>query len=125
MSTWIDRKYLFSTDKNAYFSGCMKIQRWLKDSLITRLQKSLSCDWIHESRAHKFPLRTYYVQLEWQKKTRQALAIKRETLTSIHELISQISANNSIRTVRSSQHRRISSVLIEGIFLLVYCHLQC
>ncbi len=78
-----------------FFTGLHKIQNWTKQSLITRLKKSLSHDWIHESVSHKFPLREYYVQLEWEKKSRTAMGSNTEVLTSIHELIKQLTLSDS------------------------------
>ena len=68
------------------FIGLQKIKAWTQEALKTRLRKSLSHDWIHETTSHKFPLREYYVQLEWEKKIRTAIGSKTVTLTSIYEL---------------------------------------
>ncbi len=77
---------------NKIFSGLQKIHDCLQQSLKTRLQKSLSHDWIPDSRAHKFYLRQYYVQLEWKKKIRTAFGSRTEILTSIHDLIKQLTS---------------------------------
>ncbi len=86
-----------------------RIQDWNKDSLKRRLQKSLAHDWIPESRAHVFPLRKYYVQLEWRKKIREAMRTKTGTLTSIHELIQEMQSESS-----GEFHQSGNTVLIEG-----------
>ncbi len=62
---------------------------------MTRLQKSLSHDWIDPSKAHVFPLRKYYVQLEWNKKIRNAMGCELVTLTSIHELVREVTKKSS------------------------------
>ena len=67
-------------------------------------------DWIPEDRAHVFPLRKYYVQLEWKKKIRHALTTETVTLTSIHELIKQMQSESSGEGPHSG-----NSVLIEGM----------
>ncbi len=76
-------------------TGIVKIKGWTKESLKRRLQKSLSHDWIHEKASHKFPLRQYYVQLEWKKKTRRATKSNIVTLTSIHDLVKQLTVSES------------------------------
>ncbi len=91
-------------------TGLQKIQEWTQKSLKTRLQKSLSHDWIHESKSVKFPLREYYVQLEWEQKKRTAMGSKTVTLTSIHELIKQLQQSGS----GAGQMSDSSSVIIEG-----------
>ncbi len=75
-----------------------------------RLQKSLSNDWHHEKNSYKFPLRQYYVQLEWKKKIRKALQSEIVTLTSLHELIKQLNFEEHVTCTESSN----SSVMIEG-----------
>ena len=77
-----------------------------KASLKRRLQKSLSNDWIPETRAHAFPLRDYYVQLNWSRKLRTAMETESETFTSLQELIKE-----KIKPVKI-QHGQ--SVIIEG-----------
>ncbi len=93
--------------------GLEKIKQWTQQSLNTRLKKSLSYDWIHESRAHTFPLKEYYVQLEWQEKKREAHGFSRVKMTSINEVIKHITSHNEGQTNPVS---KISSVLIEGEF---------
>ena len=92
------------------FSGLQNIRQWTQISLKKRLQKSLSHDWIHEKSSHKFPLRKYYVQLEWEKKERTAMGSETVTLTSIHDLIKQLQQAGA----RASQLSNSSSVIIEG-----------
>ena len=96
----------------------MKIKSWTKESLKRRLQKSLSHDWIHEKASHKFPLRQYYVQLEWKKKIRKATKSKTVTLTSIHDLIKQLKLSESVTggpgAEASNTEWDSSSVIIEG-----------
>ncbi len=88
--------------------GLKKIKDWTQQSLIRRLKKSLSHDWIPERIAHKFPLRQYYVQLEWNQKVRTAMRSQTKTLTSLHDLIKQ-------RGMGTNQHPDAApSVLIEG-----------
>ena len=91
-------------------TGLRKIQEWIQKSLKIRLQKSLSHDWIHESKSVKFPLRKYYVQLEWEKKERTAMGSKTVTLTSIHDLIEQLQQSGA----GAAQMSDSSSVIIEG-----------
>ena len=79
----------------SYSAGLEKIQDWTKQSLKTRLKKSLAHDWIPEKTSHKFPLRQYYVQLEWKQKIRTAMGSKTVTLTSIHDLIKVLTMSNS------------------------------
>ncbi len=92
-------------------TGLRKIQEWTQKSLKTRLQKSLSHDWIHGNKSVKFPLRKYYVQLEWEKKERTAMGSKTVTLTSIHELIKQLQQSGAGAGQMTSDS---SSVIIEG-----------
>ncbi len=92
------------------FSGLQNIRQWTQISLKTRLHKSLSHDWIHEKSSHKFPLRKYYVQLEWEKKERTAMGSETVTLTSIHELIKQLQQSGA----GADQMSDSSSVIIEG-----------
>ena len=97
-------------NSSLHSSGHQKIQEWTQISLKKRLQKSLSHDWIHEKSSHKFPLRKYYVQLEWEKKERTAMGSKKVTLTSIHELIKQLQQPGA----GAGQMSDSSSVIIEG-----------
>ena len=92
-------------------TGLRKIQEWTQKSLKTRLQKSLSHDWIHESKSVKFPLRQYYVQLEWTQKIITAMGSKTVTLTSIHDLIKQLQQYGAGAGQMTSDS---SSVIIEG-----------
>ena len=87
-----------------------KLQDWTRQSL----QKSLSNDWIHESSSHKFPLRQFYVQLEWKKKLRKAMVAEKVDITSIHEVIKQIKPVTHVPEEKSHQTEDASSVLIEG-----------
>ncbi len=84
----------------------MKIKDWTQKSLKNRLRMNLSHDWIHEDKSHKFPLREYYVQLEWKKKIRTAMGRESVTLTSIYDLIKHLTSPDS--------NADISSVIIEG-----------
>ncbi len=90
--------------------GLQKIQNWTRQSLKRRLTKSLSHDWIHESMSHKFPLRQYYVQLEWKKKIRTAMGSETVKLTSVNELIKQLKSPSS----DGLDHAVAFSVIIEG-----------
>ncbi len=90
-------------------SGLEKIQGWIKQSLKRRLHKSLSHDWIHEKTSHKFPLRQYYVQLEWKKKIRTAMGSETVTLTCMQDLIKHL-------TDSESKGQMVSSLIIEGTF---------
>ncbi len=82
-----------------------------------RLKKSLSHDWIPERSAHKFPLRQYYVQLEWKKKIRTAMRSETVTLTSLHELIKEITSEMSNDNAGGAATRHSDdspSILVEG-----------
>ncbi len=92
------------------FSGLMKIKEWTQKSLKIRLQKSLSHDWIHENKSIKFPLRDYYVQLEWKQKKSTPRGSETVTLTSIYNLIKQLQQSGA----GASQMSDSSSVIIEG-----------
>ena len=91
------------------FSGLNEIQNWNKESLKRRLHKSLSCDWMRT--AHQFPLRKFYVELEWQRKVREALWTERIRLDSLHDLINLMTSSDDQTT---SDQQRITSVIVEG-----------
>ena len=94
-----------------------QIQDWIKLSLKRRLNKSLSHDWIPERSAHKFPLRKYYVQLEWKQKTRTAMGSETRTLTSLHDLVRQMTSEtcNTSQGAAAKQHSDDApSVIVEG-----------
>ncbi len=99
-------------------TGLNKIQDWTKESLKRRLKKSLSNDWMPQQSAHKFPLREYYVQLEWKQKIRRAMRSETITLTSLHDLIKQLGiATRNDKTQGSkaySKNKNPPSVIIEG-----------
>ena len=106
-------KYMLALSKKTDFSdiltGVNQIQQWLRESLERRLVKSLACDWMSKDTAHEFKLRQFYVQLEWEKKIRHALRTERVTLTSIHELIKQVTATGDSKkkkTARKGTKRR-------------------
>ncbi len=102
------------------FVGLKKLEDWTRQSLKRRLQKSLSNDWINESSCHKFPLRQFYVQLEWERKIRRAMSCDREVLTSIHEFLQQIIPVQDGGQVANERENSLtgdtSSVLVEGIY---------
>ncbi len=88
-----------------------KIEDYTKTSLKRRLKKSLSHDWIPESRAHTFPLRNFYVQVNWSKKVRKAMREEKVTLTSLHELIKEKTKSDADYV----QQRELGqSIVIEG-----------
>ena len=100
----------------SFLIGLLNIQAWTKESLKTRLNKSLSNDWIPERSAHKFPLRQYYVQLEWKQKIRTAMGSETKTLTSLHELLKEITLTENLRNdeAAAKKHQtlqRLRSVL--------------
>ncbi len=72
------------------------MQFWLRESLKRRLNKSLACDWMRPETVKHFPLRQFYVQLEWQKKVHHALSTEKVTLHSVHELIKEMSLSAKI-----------------------------
>ncbi len=112
----LDAKHTIN-DYNYISIGIKRIKIWIKKSLCTRLQKSLSFDWIRPERAYTFPLQKYYVQLEWQKKKRTVFGIEREKLTSLTEVIEQINgANRSLMNSADVRPPKITTVLIEGLF---------
>ncbi len=101
-----------------------------------RLKKSLACDWMRPETVKQFPLRQFYVQLQWQRKIQQALRTDTVTLDSIHKLIEQMTAcpkgtnigkspdtkrrkytdgNQQQGTSESPRSINVSSVIIEGI----------
>ena len=99
----------------------MKIQYWVKQSLQRRLHKSLSHDWIHDDTSHKFQLRQYYVQLEWTKKIRTAMGSTTVTLLSLHDLIKQLTVDESIhKHPAASKRKLVSSVVIEGRYITLF-----
>ncbi len=104
-----------------YFQiGVIKIQQWLRESLERRLHKSLACDWMPIHNVHQFPLRQFYVQLEWERKVHLALRTERVTLTSIHDLIQQMTKaegtekQTTTSRIKESDRMTSKSVLIEG-----------
>ncbi len=89
----------------------MKIQEFTKESLKRRLQKSLSYDWVPESRAYSFRLRENYVQLNWKRKLRKAMGVETVACTGLHELIKE-----KMKLSAAAGHGMKSgpSVIIEG-----------
>ncbi len=67
-----------------------KIRQWTRESLMRRLRKSLACDWMRPETVKHFPLRQFYVQLEWQQKIHHALRTEKVTLDSIHKVIEKM-----------------------------------
>ncbi len=96
-------------NKNLFLTGLKDIQDCLKESLKRKLKKSLSHDWIPESRAHAFPLRGYYVQLNWRRKIRTAMETENVTMASLHELIME-----KIKTTDSDAKKNGQSFIMEG-----------
>ena len=101
-------------------TGLEKIQLWLRRSLKRRLHKSLACDWMRPENEKHFPLREFYVQLEWQRKVHHVLSTKKVTLHSIHELIEQMTEQNQ---QAADKLKGETSVIIEGKLLMStkYC----
>ncbi len=106
-------------------TGLKKIQGWIIQSLKRRLNKSLSHDWIPEKSSHKFPLRKYYVQLEWKQKVRTAMGSESVVLTSLHDFIKQIGGGtcdmNQQAEVMHHQYDGLS-VIVEGNWSYQYCY---
>ncbi len=63
------------------------IKTLTKQSLRSKLSEFLSQDWLHEDKAHHFPLQKYYVQLEWVRKVKNATSIVMENMSGLDELI--------------------------------------
>ena len=70
-----------------------------------------------------FPLREFYVQLEWQKKVHHVLYTEKVTLHSIHELIEQMTEQNQQAT---DKLKGKTSVIIEGKLVIStkYCNVM-
>ncbi len=96
------------------------MQLWLRESLKRRLRKSLACDWMREGTEKHFPLREFYVQLEWQKKVHNVLSTEKVTLHSIHQLIALMTEQNQQAADRPKDE---TSVIVEGKILMStkYC----
>ncbi len=62
----------------------------------------MSYDWQPEDTSYHFPLKKYYVQLEWTRKIRTPVGFKRESVASIHDLIKPV------------HDEEFSSILITG-----------
>ncbi len=80
------------------------MQDWTKRSLETRLKKSLAHDWIPEKDAHRYPLREYYVELQWTRTIRKGMKRETVTLTSLPDLIKKM----------QEERRYDGTVIIEG-----------
>ncbi len=59
-------------------------------SLKKRLKNFMSYDWQHEDSSYHFPLKKYYVQLEWTRKIRTPVGTRRRSVASIHDLIKSV-----------------------------------
>ncbi len=68
--------------------------------------------------SHKFPLRQYYVQLQWKKKTRTPMGSETVTLTSLYDLIKDLQLPEACSESPDAGARPTacdkSSVMIEG-----------
>lgn len=62
--------------------------------------------------AHQFPLRKFYVELEWKRKVREALWTERVTLNSLNDLINLMKSSPSEEEATFEQ--TITSVIVEG-----------
>ena len=64
----------------------MDYQKWNKESLIRRCRNALSTDWLPEDKTRTFPLKEYYVQLEWERKIKKVLKDEQVSMNRIHDL---------------------------------------
>ncbi len=119
------RQTRLTTSLFVFVKGLGKIQGWLRESLKRRLHKSLACDWMRPETEKHFPLREFYVQLEWKKKVHHVLSTKKVTLQSIYELIEQMTLSECSGAVASYSSQkeknnirpstiRSSNVIVEG-----------
>ncbi len=77
----------------------------------------MSHDWIPERSAHKFPLRQYYVQLEWNQKIRTAMGSNTVTMMSLHDLIKDMGTGTCKKTQETAANnvsKDVQSIIVEG-----------
>ena len=67
-----------------------KYRRYNKESLRRRLRNFLSTDWLPHEKAKTFPLRGYYVNLDWLKKIKKAMKDELVPMSRIHDLFKQL-----------------------------------
>ena len=65
-------------------------KRYNKESLRRRLRNFLTTDWLPHDKAKTFPLRGYYVNLDWLKKIKKAMKDELVPMSKIHDLFKQI-----------------------------------
>ncbi len=112
LSVYLQCLYFLTFSYIVCYIGVKKIQSCIKQSLETRLKKSLSCDWLQNSQ--KFQLQQFYVQLDLVRKIRMPFRTEDKHLTSIHELLEYINTVNRGRSQSAAGTSSISSVVIQG-----------
>ena len=65
--------------------GMRDIQTYTKESLRRRLRNYLSNDWLPVNKAKSFPLKRFYVELNWTK-TIKGLRDTQEPMNRIHDI---------------------------------------
>ena len=65
--------------------GMRDIQTYTKESLRRRLRNYLSNDWLPVNKSKSFPLKRFYVELNWTK-TIKGLRDRQESMNKIHDI---------------------------------------
>ena len=86
------------------FADVAEIQKQTRDSLERNFKNALSHDWIPHDRAKTFPLKDFYVNLEWRRKVKGAIRNTKTRIGSLHEMLNS-----------TMPGKKKINILVEGI----------
>ena len=105
--------------------GRRDIQTYTKESLCRRLRNYLSNDWLPINKAKSFPLKQFYVELNWTKKIK-GLRDRQEPMNRIHDIFTLNIGSSAVTVLVRGMLQIKDSAYIEHIHIdLRSVHTKC
>ena len=95
--------------------GMRDIQTYTKESLRRRLRNYLSNDWLPVNKAKSFPLKRFYVELNWTK-TIKGLRDTQEPMNRIHDIFTLNIGSSAVTVLVRGTLQIKGSAYIEHIY---------
>ena len=103
-----------------FLLGMRDIQTYTKESLRRRLRNYLSNDWLPVNKAKSFPLKRFYVELNWTK-TIKGLRDTQEPMNRIHDIFTLTIVSSAVTVlVRGMLQTKVSDYIEHSKWLI--CH---
>ena len=94
-----------------FSSALDEVRTHLKESLRRRCRNYLSHDWLPKDKARSFPLKKYYVELDWMRKLKKALRDEQIPMNRIHDIFLLNIQSNCITVLIRGQSNSVYSNL--------------